>query len=63
MITEDSSEFVRAAERLANAAEDILHIEYTITDWEEFRDAWQDYVEVAARENPDTISLTDSPEV
>lgn len=48
MITEDSFEYIKAAERLANAAEDILHTEYTLKDWEEFAHAWQAYVEAAS---------------
>lgn len=43
-----------AAERLANAAEDILHTEYSALDWEELVNAWQAYVDVAPDEDPIT---------
>jgi hypothetical protein len=48
-----------AAERLANAAEDILHTEHTAKDWEEFLNAWQAYVDVAPEEE-DNIDPADT---
>lgn len=44
-----------AAERLANAAEDILHTVYTAEDWKKLADAWQAYVDVAPEEDPTDV--------
>ena len=40
---------IEAAERMADALEDILYTEYTAEDLREANDAWQAYVEVAAQ--------------
>ncbi len=48
-----STELAEAAERLANAAENILHTEYTLEDWDELGKAWQHYVDVVAESEAD----------
>lgn len=42
---------LRAVERLANAAEDILFVEFSTEDMDELRSAWQAYVDVAPDED------------
>lgn len=42
--------FLVTTERMADAVEDILHTEYTLEEWEELRNAWQAYVEIAPSE-------------